>query len=136
MPTVPKSSAGNGTHPEDASTMPTTAVNTISRLTLGLVSSRKSRHRLVPTRAMGGLSGRVGTMQGYHVDGGRRPKRAEQSHQADDQKGGACIMQSRQRQWDPPVHGGNSQRNLQRDCEYQQPSGYFQAPALADRGGQ
>ena len=40
MPNVPKISAGSGTMPGDANTMPTTAVNTINRLTLGLVSSR------------------------------------------------------------------------------------------------
>ena len=45
MPIVPKISAGSGTMPGEASTMPTMAVNTIRRLTLGLVSSRYSRQR-------------------------------------------------------------------------------------------
>jgi hypothetical protein len=40
MPNVPKISAGKGTSPGDASTMPTMAVNTINKLTLGLVSSK------------------------------------------------------------------------------------------------
>src|ERR1700693_5735284 len=105
MPSVPKSRAGNGTKPGDASTMPTMAVNTINRLTLGLVSSMKSRHRLMPTRAIGGLVGRVGTMQGYHADCGCRPKGAQQSHHADHEESGSCIMQCRERQWDAPVHG-------------------------------
>ena len=40
MPSVPNSSAGSGTMPGEASTMPTIAVKTINRLTFGLVSSR------------------------------------------------------------------------------------------------
>jgi hypothetical protein len=45
MPSVPNTSTGSGTMPGDASTMPTIAVNTISRLTFGFVSERYSRHR-------------------------------------------------------------------------------------------
>ena len=46
MPSEPQNSAvQRRAMPGDASTMPTIAVNTISRLTLGLVSSRKSRQR-------------------------------------------------------------------------------------------
>src|SRR5579863_8666321 len=44
MPRVPNTNAGNGTIPGEASTIPTIAVNTINKLTLGFVSSRKSRH--------------------------------------------------------------------------------------------
>ena len=40
MPIEPKISAFSGIQPGDASTMPTMAVNTMSRLTLGLVSSK------------------------------------------------------------------------------------------------
>jgi hypothetical protein len=40
IPSVPKISAGHGTMPGEASTIPTMAVNTINRLTLGLVSSK------------------------------------------------------------------------------------------------
>jgi hypothetical protein len=40
MPTEPKISAFNGIQPGEANTMPTMAVNTMSRLTLGLVSSK------------------------------------------------------------------------------------------------
>src|SRR5271163_3229948 len=105
MPTVPNNRADSGTMPGEASTMPTIAVNTINRLTLGLVSSRKSRHRLKPTRAMGGLSGRVGTLQGYHADRGRRPQGAQQSHHADDEESGAGIVQGGQSQRDAPMHG-------------------------------
>ena len=43
MPSVPNTKAGSGTIPGDASTIPTTAVKTIKELTLGFVSSRKSR---------------------------------------------------------------------------------------------
>jgi hypothetical protein len=44
MPSVPNTSAGSGTIPGEARTMPTMAVNTINKLTLGFVSSRYSRH--------------------------------------------------------------------------------------------
>src|ERR1700722_4366292 len=108
MPTVPNNRAGSGTMPGDASTMATTAVNTINRLTLGLVSSRKSRHRLTPTSAIGGLSGRVDTLQGYHADRGRRPQGAQQSRHADDQEGGARVVQGGQGQRDAPMHGRQS----------------------------
>src|SRR5260370_21880014 len=105
MPSVPKIKAGSGTHPGDARTMPTTAVNTINRLTLGLVSSKKSRQRLGPTTAMGGLSGMVGTMmQGYHADRRRRPQRPQQPQHADQQKSGARIVQRRQTQTHHPLH--------------------------------
>src|SRR5260370_38536970 len=113
MPSVPKIKAGSGTHPGDARTMPTTAVNTINRLTLGLVSSKKSRQRLVPTTAMGGLSGMVGTMmQGYHADRGRRPQRPQQPHHADHQKNGAGIVQRSQTPGTAPVPGRPTPRDL------------------------
>ena len=44
MPSVPNTSTGRGTMPGEASTMPTIAVNTISKLTFGFVSERYSRH--------------------------------------------------------------------------------------------
>ena len=44
MPRVPNTNAGNGTIPGEASTIPTIAVNTINKLTLGFVSERYSRH--------------------------------------------------------------------------------------------
>jgi hypothetical protein len=43
MPNVPNTSAGSGTIPGEARTIPTIAVNTISKLTLGFVSERYSR---------------------------------------------------------------------------------------------
>src|SRR5260370_2357721 len=99
MPSVPKIKAGSGTHPGDARTMPTTAVNTINRLTLGLVSSKKSRQRLVPTTAMGGLSGMVGTMmQGYHADPGPRPHRPQQPQHAAHHKNRADLVPRTQTQ--------------------------------------
>jgi hypothetical protein len=45
MPSVPNTSAGSGTIPGEARTIPTIAVNTINKLTLGFVSERYSRHR-------------------------------------------------------------------------------------------
>jgi hypothetical protein len=45
MPSVPNTSAGSGTIPGEARTIPTMAVNTINKLTLGFVSDRYSRHR-------------------------------------------------------------------------------------------
>src|SRR3984957_4825690 len=134
MPTVPNNRADSGTMPGEASTMPTTAVNTINRLTLGLVSSRKSRHRPKPTRAMGGLSGRVGTLQGYHADRRRRPQGAQHGDHADDQEGGAGIVQGGQGQGDAPVHGGDPDANLQTDGEDQQAPGKRQPPALGAQG--
>jgi hypothetical protein len=44
MPSVPNPKAGSGTIPGEAKTIPTIAVNTINKLTLGFVSSMKSRH--------------------------------------------------------------------------------------------
>jgi len=44
IPSVPNSNAGSGTIPGEAKTIPTIAVNTISKLTLGFVSERYSRH--------------------------------------------------------------------------------------------
>jgi hypothetical protein len=44
MPSVPNTNADRGTIPGEAGTIPTIAVNTINKLTLGFVSSRKSRH--------------------------------------------------------------------------------------------
>src|SRR5580700_6019567 len=44
MPNVPNTSAGSGTIPGEARTIPTIAVNTINKLTLGFVSSRYLRH--------------------------------------------------------------------------------------------
>jgi hypothetical protein len=44
MPRVPNTNAGSGTIPGEARTIPTIAVNTINKLTLGFVSSIKSRH--------------------------------------------------------------------------------------------
>ena len=44
MPIVPNTKAGSGIIPGEARTIPTIAVNTINKLTLGLVSSAKSRH--------------------------------------------------------------------------------------------
>src|SRR6202044_330544 len=136
MPTVPNNRADSGTMPGEASTMPTTAVNTINRLTLGLVSSRKSRHRPKPTRAMGGLSGRVGTLQGYHADCRRRPQGAQHRDHADDQEGGTCVVQGGQGQGDAPVHGGDSDANLQSDGENQQTARERQPPALGAHGNQ
>src|SRR5579862_362242 len=46
MPSVPNTNAGSGTIPGEARTIPTIAVNTINKLTLGFVSSMKSRHPL------------------------------------------------------------------------------------------
>src|SRR3984885_15806537 len=129
---VPNISAGNGTKPGEASTMPTTAVNTISRVTLGLVSSRKSRHRPKPGRVMGGLSGRVGTMQGYHADCGRRPKGAQQTHHAHHQKSGACVMQSREGQGYAEMHGRHADANLQCNSGHQQEP---RPPQAVARGG-
>ena len=43
-PSVPNTNAGSGTIPGEARTIPTIAVNTINELTLGFVSSVKSRH--------------------------------------------------------------------------------------------
>ncbi len=45
MPSVPNTNAGSGTIPGEARTIPTIAVNTINKLTLGFVSERYSRHR-------------------------------------------------------------------------------------------
>src|SRR5260221_2815330 len=113
MPSVLKIKAGSGTHPGDARTMPTTAVNTINRLTLGLVSSKKSRQRLAPTTVMGGLSGMAGTMmQGYQADRGRRPKRPQQPHHAEPQKRGSVIVQPSQTQGHAPAHSLPTQANL------------------------
>jgi hypothetical protein len=44
MPSVPNTKAGSGTIPGEAKTIPTIAVNTINKLTLGFVSARYSRH--------------------------------------------------------------------------------------------
>ena len=44
MPRVPNINAGSGTIPGEARTIPTIAVNTINKVTLGFVSSKKSRH--------------------------------------------------------------------------------------------
>jgi hypothetical protein len=44
MPRVPNTNAGSGTIPGEARTIPTIAVNTINKLTLGFVSSKTSRH--------------------------------------------------------------------------------------------
>jgi len=44
MPSVPNTNAGSGTIPGEARTIPTIAVNTINKLTLGFVSERYSRH--------------------------------------------------------------------------------------------
>ena len=44
MPMIPKTSASSGTMSGDASSMPTSAVNTMSETTLGLHSSKYSRH--------------------------------------------------------------------------------------------
>ena len=44
MPRVPNTNAGSGTIPGEARTIPTIAVNTIYKLTLGFVSERYSRH--------------------------------------------------------------------------------------------
>src|SRR5271156_4706191 len=117
MPKVPKISAGSGTMPGEASTMPTMAVNTIRRVTFGLVSSRYSRQRKreMPGAASGGLSGSVDTAQGYHGGGGLRlpgrsgfegprPERAQHSHHDDDQEGGAGVVQRRERQRQMEMH--------------------------------
>ena len=65
MPSVPNTSAGNGTIPGEARTIPTIAVNTINKLTLGLVSSRKSRHPGVGQRGdQRIMSGRSPWLQG------------------------------------------------------------------------
>ena len=63
IPIDPKTNADNGIQPGEANTMPTMAVNTMSRLTLGLVSSKYSRQRQrgMAGVASGGLSGRVDT---------------------------------------------------------------------------
>jgi len=44
MPSVPNTNTGSGTIPGEARTMPTIAVNTINKLTLGFVSARYARH--------------------------------------------------------------------------------------------
>src|ERR1700683_2414407 len=44
MPSVPNTKAGSGTIPGEARTIPTIAVNTMSKLTLSFVSARYSRH--------------------------------------------------------------------------------------------
>jgi hypothetical protein len=44
MPSVPNTNAGSGVSPGEARTIPTIAVNTINKLTLGFVSERYSRH--------------------------------------------------------------------------------------------
>ena len=44
MPRVPNTNAGSGTIPGEARTIPTIAVNTINKLTLGFVSARYARH--------------------------------------------------------------------------------------------
>ena len=56
--------------------MPTTAVNTINRLTLGLVSSKKSCQRTARTTESGVVLGELGTLKGYHARPQRRARRA------------------------------------------------------------
>src|ERR1700761_6177273 len=99
MPMDPRSSACRGIQPGDASTMPTMAVNTMSRLTFGLVSSRKSRHWGAAT-AENGLSGTVDMRQGY--------QHPQQRYHANDQQGGACIMHSGQGQGHAEMHHGDA----------------------------
>ena len=105
MPMVPKISAGRGTIPGEARTMPTRAVNTINRLTLGLVSSRKSRQRLTLSAVMGGLFGAVDTAQGYHADRGGRPQCPEQPDHAAHQERSTGVVQRCDGQRDAEMHG-------------------------------
>ena len=61
IPNVPNTSAGSGTMPGEARTIPTIAVNTINELTLGLVSSRYSRHPGLARTAIRGSFGAIAT---------------------------------------------------------------------------
>src|ERR1700677_1826272 len=133
MPRVPKISAGSGTMPGEASTMPTMAVNTIRSVTFGLVSSRYSRQRRrdEPSAASGGLSGSVDTAQGYHGGCGlrrperrgfqaARPERAQQGHHDYDQEGGAAVVQRREQQRQMEMHHRDADADLQEYREHQQ----------------
>src|SRR5271165_2431924 len=64
MPSVPNTNAGNGTNPGEARTIPTIAVNTINKLTLGLVSSRKSRHPGLESTVISGSVGAIAMVAG------------------------------------------------------------------------
>ncbi len=127
--------------------MPTMAVNTISGLTLGLVSSRKSRQRLAPTTAIGGLSGRVDIAArvpcrsrglGRPVAGDQRrlrPERAQQRHHADDQKCGAGIVQRGQGQGHArSARSPMPMRNLQQHGDDQQAPGHAAGAGWPARG--
>jgi hypothetical protein len=59
MPNVPNTIVERGTMPGEASTIPTMAVNTINKLTFGLVSSKKSRH---PARESAVIRGSLGAI--------------------------------------------------------------------------
>src|ERR1700690_4154514 len=103
MPIEPKINACSGIQPGEANTMPTIAVNTINRLTLGLVSSRKSRQCGAAT-AETGLSGTVDMWQGY--------QHPQQRYHANDQQGGARIMHGGQRQGQAEMHHRNANADL------------------------
>src|SRR6202035_3539816 len=59
MPSVANTNAGSGTIPGEARTIPTIAVNTINKLTLGFVSSIKSRHPGWDSAAISESSGAI-----------------------------------------------------------------------------
>jgi hypothetical protein len=64
MPRVPNNNAGSGTIPGEAKTIPTMAVNTISKLTLGFVSSMKSRHPGWDSAVIRASSGAIAMAEG------------------------------------------------------------------------
>src|SRR6202041_1231803 len=64
MPRVPNTNAGSGTIPGEARTIPTMAVNTISKLTLGLVSARYSRHLRQDSEVISESSGAIAMSSG------------------------------------------------------------------------
>jgi len=67
MPSVLNTSAGSGTMPGEARTIPTMAVNTINKLTLGFVSERYSRHRGWDNAVISGSWGAIATVSGNCV---------------------------------------------------------------------
>ena len=79
MPSVPNTNAGSGTIPGEASAMPTIAVNTISKLTLGFVSSMKSRHAGRDSAVISGSLGAIAMASGWLVLGARLALHLNQS---------------------------------------------------------
>src|ERR1700682_4810584 len=69
MPSVPSTNAGSGTIPGEARTIPTIAVNTINKLTLGFVSSKKSRHPGWARTVISGSFGAIATGSGLLARG-------------------------------------------------------------------